>query len=83
MVVHAVLTPEPRMGRLTTHVLDTSAGLPGRGIAVLLTRLDGAQNALFTTDFRQLYSTVARDWWGVSAEAVTRGRFEPVKFLRT
>ncbi len=48
-----------------------------------LTRLDGAQNALFTTDFRQLYSTVARDWWGVSAEAVTRGRFEPVKFLRT
>ena len=30
------------MGRLTTHVLDTSAGLPGRGIAVLLTRLDGA-----------------------------------------
>lgn len=48
-----------------------------------LTRLDGAQNALFTTDFRQLYSTVARDWWGVSAEVVTRGRFEPVKFLRT
>ena len=48
-----------------------------------LTRLDGAQNALYTTDFRQLYSTVARDWWGVSAEAVTRGRFEPVKFLRT
>jgi uncharacterized protein (DUF1501 family) len=48
-----------------------------------LTRLDGAQNAIYTTDFRQLYSTVARDWWGVSAEAVTRGRFEPVKFLRT
>ena len=48
-----------------------------------LTRLDGAQNALYTTDFRQLYSTVARDWWGVSPEAVTRGRFEPVKFLHT
>lgn len=30
----------------------------------------------------QLYSTVARNWWGVSAEAVTRGRFEPVKLLR-
>jgi uncharacterized protein (DUF1501 family) len=48
-----------------------------------LTRLDGSQNAGYTTDFRQLYSTVARDWWGVSAEAVTRGRFEPVKFLRS
>ena len=48
-----------------------------------LTRLDGAQNALYTTDFRQLYGTVARDWWGVSPEAVTRGRFEPVKFLHT
>ncbi len=48
-----------------------------------LTRLDSAQNALFTTDFRQIYSTVARDWWGVSAEAVTRGRFEPVEFLHT
>ncbi len=29
------------MGRLTTHVLDTSAGLPGRGIFVSLTRLRG------------------------------------------
>ena len=29
------------MGRLTTHVLDTSAGLPGRGIAVVLTRFRG------------------------------------------
>jgi uncharacterized protein (DUF1501 family) len=48
-----------------------------------LTRLDGAQNLLYTIDFRQLCSTVARDWWGVSAETETRGRFEPVKFLHT
>lgn len=48
-----------------------------------LTRLDAAQNALYTTDFRQLYSTVAKDWWGVNPEVVTRGRFEPVKFLKT
>jgi len=48
-----------------------------------LTRLDAAQNTLYTTDFRQLYSTVAKDWWGVSPEAVTRGRFEPVNFLKT
>ena len=28
------------MGRLTTHVLDTSAGRPGAGIAVTLNRLE-------------------------------------------
>jgi uncharacterized protein (DUF1501 family) len=36
-----------------------------------LTRLDGAQNLLYTIDFRQLCSTV------------TRGHFKPVKFLHT
>lgn len=29
------------MGRLTTHVLDTSAGVPGRGIRIELARLEG------------------------------------------
>ena len=48
-----------------------------------LTRLDAAQNALYTTDFRQLYCTVAKDWWGVNPEVVTHGRFEPVNFLKT
>ncbi len=52
------------------------------GQAPDLTRLDGSQNVSYSTDFRQLYATVARDWWGVSAEAVVRGRFEPVPFLR-
>ena len=31
------------MGRLTTHVLDTSAGLPGRGMRIVLARIDGAE----------------------------------------
>lgn len=53
------------------------------GQAPDLSRLDAAQNTRYTTDFRQLYSTVAKDWWGVSPEVVTRGRFEPVKFLKT
>ena len=48
-----------------------------------LTRLDATQNALYSTDFRQLYATVAKDWWGVNPEAVTRGNFETLKFLRT
>ncbi|MCK9261108.1 MAG: hydroxyisourate hydrolase [Azoarcus sp.] len=29
------------MGRLTTHVLDTANGRPGKGIAVTVFRLDG------------------------------------------
>jgi uncharacterized protein (DUF1501 family) len=48
-----------------------------------LTRLDGTQNASYTTDFRQLYATVARDWWGVKPDAVTRGHFDALGFLRS
>jgi uncharacterized protein (DUF1501 family) len=48
-----------------------------------LERLDGTQNLVHSVDFRQLYATIARDWWGVSAQAVVRGRFEPLEFLRT
>lgn len=53
------------------------------GNAPSLERLDGAGNLVHTTDFRQLYATVARDWWGVNPESVVRGRFEPVGFLRS
>jgi len=34
------------MGQLTTHVLDTSAGRPGTGIAWTLYRLDGEHSKL-------------------------------------
>ena len=52
------------------------------GQAPDLTRLDGNQNVLYTTDFRQLYATVAQQWWGVNSENVVRGRFDTLKFLR-
>lgn len=52
------------------------------GTAPDLTRLDGAQNLVYSTDFRQLYATVAQDWWGVAPELVVRGKFDSVKFLR-
>lgn len=48
-----------------------------------LARLDAAQNLAFTTDFRQLYAAIARDWWGVNPESVVRGRFDPLPFLKT
>ncbi len=52
------------------------------GQAPDLNRLDGNQNALYTTDFRQMYATVAQQWWGVNAEAVVREKFDTLKFLR-
>lgn len=36
------------MGKITTHVLDTSQGKPGRGIEVTLYRLEGAERVLVT-----------------------------------
>ena len=53
------------------------------GQAPDLSRLDSNQNVVHTTDFRQMYTTVAQQWWGVNAEAVVRGKFESLKFLRT
>ena len=52
------------------------------GQAPDLMKLDSTQNVTWSTDFRQLYATVARDWWGVNPETVVRGQFEPVAFLR-
>lgn len=37
------------MGKLTTHVLDTTRGKPGHGISVALYRLEGEQRQLLTT----------------------------------
>ena len=34
------------MGRLTTHVLDTAAGIPASGVAVELYRIDGARQLI-------------------------------------
>ena len=53
------------------------------GQAPDLNRLDGNQNVVYTTDFRQIYATVAQQWWGVNAESVVRGKFDALKFLRT
>ena len=53
------------------------------GQAPDLSRLDSNQNVVHTTDFRQMYTTVAEQWWGVKAEAVVRGKFDALKFLKT
>lgn len=46
-----------------------------------LDRLDGSQNLVHTADFRQLYATIARRWWGVNPETVVRGTFDLLPFL--
>jgi len=47
-----------------------------------LERLDATQNLVHTADFRQVYATIARQWWGVPPDKVIRGRFDPLPFLR-
>jgi uncharacterized protein (DUF1501 family) len=47
-----------------------------------LDRLDTTQNLVHTADFRQVYATIARHWWGVDPEKVVRGRFDTLPFLR-
>jgi uncharacterized protein (DUF1501 family) len=71
-------------GTAAPHFLMGGAvrgGLYGR--APDLVRLDAEQNLVHTTDFRQLYATVARDWWGVKPQAVVRGDFQALRLLRT
>lgn len=46
-----------------------------------LERLDGTQNLVHTADFRQVYATIARRWWGIDPEPVVRGRFDALPFL--
>jgi uncharacterized protein (DUF1501 family) len=51
------------------------------GQAPDLERLDNG-NLVHTVDFRQLYATVARDWWGLEPQKVVRGRFDTLGFLQ-
>jgi uncharacterized protein (DUF1501 family) len=70
-------------GTVAPHFIAGGAVRGGwHGQAPDLGQLDASQNMIYTTDFRQLYATVAQDWWGVNAQAVVSGRFEPLKFLR-
>jgi uncharacterized protein (DUF1501 family) len=53
------------------------------GQAPDLSRLDSSQNLIYTTDFRQLQATVAKGWWGISPDAVVRGKFDLLPLLRS
>lgn len=80
--------PEPEHGinHGTAAPLFLTGGAVRGGLhghAAELSRLDAAQNLVFTTDFRQLYASIARDWWGVNPETVVRGLFEPLRLLKT
>ncbi len=46
-----------------------------------LDRLDATQNLVHTADFRQVYATIARRWWGLDPEPVVRGRFDLLPFI--
>lgn len=71
-------------GTAAPHFITGGAVRGGMyGKAPDLTRLDRNQNLLYTTDFRQIYTTVAQQWWGVNAESVVRGKFDALTLIRT
>jgi uncharacterized protein (DUF1501 family) len=50
-----------------------------------LNDLDGTGNMKFSTDYRQLYSTVLQQWWGVNgnaAQGVLGAAYQPLNLLR-
>jgi uncharacterized protein (DUF1501 family) len=53
------------------------------GQAPQLSRLDGGGNLAYAVDFRSMYAPVIDRWWGGQSEAVLRGKFAPVEFLKT
>ena len=48
------------------------------GVPPSLTALDAGDNLLHSTDFRRVYATLIEGWLGGDAQAVLRGRFEPL-----
>jgi uncharacterized protein (DUF1501 family) len=70
-------------GTAAPHFVLGGAVRGGRFIGSMpdLDRLDANQNLVHTADFRQLYATIARRWWGVNPEPVVRGTFDLLPFL--
>jgi len=64
------------MGRLTTHVLDTSRGMPAAGLTVELYRLDGGGRSLVKTLVTNKDGRA--DAPLLEGAALTRGQFELV-----
>lgn len=46
-----------------------------------LGRLDGEGNVAHTLDFRAVYATVLRRWWGIAPEGIVGGRHADLGFL--
>lgn len=61
------------MGRLTTHVLDTSRGKPGSGIALTVERIDGEQR-------QQVASAITNDDGRCDAPLLEGDAFTPGEY---
>jgi uncharacterized protein (DUF1501 family) len=47
-----------------------------------LQQLDGSGNLAYAVDFRSVYATVLGQWWDIDPQAILRGRFAPMAFLK-
>ena len=64
------------MGKLSTHVLDTTQGKPGAGVAVELYALDGAARTLVASAVTNADGRCAQPL--LEGEAMRAGRYELV-----
>ena len=62
------------MGKLTTHVLDTVAGRPGRGMRLALYRIEGAERRLLVETSTNDDGRVDRPL--LDGDAMLRGTYE-------
>ena len=70
-------------GTAATHLVmggRVKGGLHGE--APRLDQLDHEGNLRFNTDFRRLYATALKDWWGVNSDTVLQGKFAPLDILK-
>jgi 5-hydroxyisourate hydrolase len=64
------------MGKLSTHVLDTTQGKPGAGVAVELYRLDGADRSLVASALTNADGRCSAPL--LEGDAMRAGRYELV-----
>jgi uncharacterized protein (DUF1501 family) len=70
-------------GTASTHLVlggRVKGGLHGE--PPQLARLDGNGNLAHAVDFRRLYATVLRRWWGIDPADALRGRYETLDLIR-
>jgi uncharacterized protein (DUF1501 family) len=60
---------------------SVKGGLYGEYPSLELSKQEAGGNLKYDMDFRQIYSTIVEDWFGLNAAPMVNGRFDKVEFL--